>query len=125
MALVPALAWSQGDPVGPEFRVNTYTTGNQGLVSVAADGAGDFVVVWTSGSNQDGSAYGIFGQRYAGSGAPQGPEFRVNTYTTNIQYRSFAPADSSGRFVVVWESTAQDGSLRGIFGQRYDTSGIA
>ena len=34
---------------------------------------------------QDGSRYGIFGQRYASSGTPLGPEFRVNTYTTNIQ----------------------------------------
>jgi hypothetical protein len=32
--------------------------------SVAADDAGDFVVVWTS-SGQDGSNYGVFGQRYS------------------------------------------------------------
>jgi hypothetical protein len=121
----PSMAVAQGDPVGPEFRVNTYTTNNQGLASVAADGDGNFVVTWTSGPGQDGSSYGIFGQRYAGSGAPQGPEFRVNTYTTNAQYRSFAAADSSGRFVVVWESTAQDGAGRGVFGQRYDASGAA
>jgi hypothetical protein len=121
----PSMAAAQGDPVGPEFRVNTYTTNNQGLASVAADGDGDFVVTWTSGPGQDGSSYGIFGQRYDGSGAPQGPEFRVNTYTTSSQYRSFAAADSSGRFVVVWESTAQDGAGRGVFGQRYDASGIA
>ena len=123
--LLPSVASPQGDPVGPEFRVNTYTINNQGLASVAAGGGGDFVVVWTSGPGQDGSSYGIFGQRYAGSGAPQGPEFRVNTYTTNSQYRSFAAADSSGRFVVVWESTGQDGAGRGVFGQRYDSSGAA
>jgi hypothetical protein len=121
----PNVAAAQGDPVGPEFRVNTYTTNNQGLASIAADGDGDFVVVWTSGPGQDGSSYGIFGQRYAASGAPQGPEFRVNTTTTNSQYRSSAAADSSGRFVVVWESTAQDGAGRGVFGQRYDASGAA
>jgi hypothetical protein len=124
MALVPSAAWPQGNPVGPEFRVNTYVTGNQGLASVAADGTGNFVVVWTGGSSEDGSSYGIFGQRYAASGAPQGPEFRVNTYTTNVQYRGVVAADSSGRFLVVWESATQDGSARGIFGQRYDSSGV-
>jgi hypothetical protein len=124
IALVPGAARAQGDPIGPEFRVNAFTTGNQGLASVAADGAANLVVVWTGGSSQDGSSYGIFGQRYAGGGSPQGPEFRVNTYTTNSQYRGVVAADFSGRFLVVWESTAQDGSGRGIFGQRYDGVGV-
>jgi hypothetical protein len=55
---------SGGSPAGTEFQVNTYTTYIQGYsTSVASDGAGDFVVVWTSGYNQDGSDYGMFGQR--------------------------------------------------------------
>jgi hypothetical protein len=29
-------------------------------------------------------------------------------------------ADSSGRFVVVWNSDTQDGSAFGVFGQRYN-----
>ena len=35
-------------PLGGEFQVNTYTTGNQGFsaIAVAADPAGNFVVVW-------------------------------------------------------------------------------
>ena len=35
-------------PVGPEFRVNTYTTSYQAIPSVASDASGNFVVVWTS-----------------------------------------------------------------------------
>ena len=31
-------------PIGPEFRVNTYTTGNQEYPSVAMDSIGNFVV---------------------------------------------------------------------------------
>jgi len=124
MVLVPRAAMPQGDPLGPEFRVNAYTTGGQGLASVAADSAGDFVVVWTGGASQDGSSYGIFAQRYAVSGAPQGPEFRVNTYTTGVQYRGVVAAEPSGSFVVVWESATQDGSARGLFGQRYDATGV-
>jgi hypothetical protein len=112
-----------GTPLGPEFRVNTFTTGHQYFPRVASDPAGNFVVVWES-VNQDGSGAGVFGQRYANTGAPLGPEFRVNTYTTNSQNRPAIGSDSSGNFVVVWESVNQDGSGAGVFGQRYASSGL-
>jgi len=114
---------SSGTPLGPEFRVNTYTDYNQSYPSVTSDPSGNFVVVWTSGADQDGSAYGVFGQRYASSGALLGSEFRVNTYTTGQQYRPVVAADASGSFVVVWESNGGDGSGYGVFGQRYASSG--
>jgi hypothetical protein len=113
---------SSGAPLGPEFRVNTYTTSFQGYQSVAADSSGNFVVVWESQA-QDGSAFGVFGQRYANSGIPLGPEFRVNTYTTGGQYDPSVASDSSGNFVVVWRSQNQDGSNYGIFAQRYASAG--
>jgi hypothetical protein len=108
---------SSGAPLGSEFRVNTYTTYSQGVPSVAADSSGGFVVVWVS--PPDGSSFGIFGQRYAPSGSPLGLEFRVNTYTTSYQGGPAVAANSSGDFVVVWQSAAQDGSGYGVFGQRF------
>jgi hypothetical protein len=60
-------AWSQGNPLGPEFRVNPYTTANQYLPAVALDGSGNFMVVWGS-YTQDGWGRGVFGQRYASTG---------------------------------------------------------
>jgi hypothetical protein len=122
LMFVPAAAWAQGNPVGPEFRVNTYTPGNEFGSSIAADALGNFVVVWQS-SSQDGSLTGIFGQRYASSGAPLGLEFRVNTYTTSNQFGPAVASDASGNFVVVWASQLQDGSAFGIFGQRYASTG--
>jgi hypothetical protein len=113
---------SSGAPLGPEFRVNTYTTNAQAIPSVASDAAGNFVVVWTS-YTQDGSLNGIFGQRFSGGGAPAGPEFRVNTYTAGNQFITAVASDPSGNFVVVWESDLQDGSNRGVFGQRYSSTG--
>jgi hypothetical protein len=119
---------SSGAPVGSEFRVNTYTAGYQGEPAVASDAFGNFVFVWTS-AGQDGANFGVFGQRYASSGVPLGAEFRVNTYTTGYQYRPAVASDLQGNFVVVW----QDGNTypepgggipgRGVFGQRYDSSG--
>jgi hypothetical protein len=85
---------------------------------VAADSAGDFVVVWAS-YLQDGSGFGAFGQRYASTGAALGPEFRVNTYTTASQNGPIVAADPAGDFVVVWSSVGQDGSVVGVYGQRY------
>jgi hypothetical protein len=113
---------SSGATLGLEFRVNTYTTGDQDTPSVAADAAGNFVVLWES-YGQDGSGEAIFGQRYASSGAPLGAAFRANSYTTNEQARPSVAADSTGNFVVVWNSYLQDGSYLGIFGQRYASSG--
>ena len=63
LMFVPAAAWPQGSPLGPEFRVNSYTTNTQNYPSVAAVPSGGFVVVWQS-AYQDGSNYGVFGQRY-------------------------------------------------------------
>jgi hypothetical protein len=107
-----------GAPVGGEFRVNTYTTSYQHRPAVATDGASNFVVTWSSYS-QDGFDEGVFGQRYVSTGTPLGPEFRVNTYTTYAQTRPSVAADTVGNFVVVWDTQVQDGSGLGVFGQRY------
>ena len=115
---------SAGAAVGSEFRVNSYTTGHQYWPAVAAAGAGDFVVVWMSGYGQDGSSYGIFGQRFDAAGLPMGGEFQVNSYTTDYQARPAVAIDGSGGFVVVWYSVGQDGSNSGVFGQRYDPAGL-
>jgi hypothetical protein len=63
---------------GGEFRVNTYTTSFQTFSAIAMDADGDFVVTWQS-YGQDGSNYGIYGQRYNAAGVAQGTEFRVNS----------------------------------------------
>ena len=109
---------SSGVPLGGEFRVNTYTTGYQAVRSLASDSAGNFVVVWQS-MNQDGSGFGVFGQRYASTGAPLGAEFRVNTYTTGSQIAPSVASDPAGHFVVAWSSYGQDTSSYGVFAQRY------
>lgn len=116
------LSPASGQLVGPEFQVNSYTTGFQYSQTVAAGGAGSFVVVWQS-SGQDGSDAGVFGQRFNTAGSPLGTEFQINSYTTSYQRSPAVAADGSGNFVVVWESAAQDGSTSGVFGQRFDSAG--
>ena len=119
ITLAPTAAWAQGNPVGPEFRVNTYITGGQYGGTVAFDGSGNFVVAWGS-QGQDGDDGGAFAQRYDSSGAPAGPEFRVNSYTTGYQGSGIVAAAANGGFVIVWAGGSFD---RDVFGQRYDSSG--
>jgi hypothetical protein len=117
LVCLPRGVGAQGNPMGPEFRVNTYTTGGQFGASVAADSSGGFVVVWTS---QDGPIARIFGQRYDSGGAPLGTEFRVDT-SAGFHYLPEVASDPSGNFVVVWNGS--DGSYSGVFAQRFASSG--
>src|SRR5437870_5247186 len=89
---LPTVAWAQL-PAGAEFQVNTYTSSLQLAPAVAADANGNFVVVWSS-ANKDGSAFGIFGQRFKAAGVPQGSEFQINTYTTDSQYLPSVASDA-------------------------------
>ena len=109
---------------GGEFQVNTFTTSQQLRPTVAMDAGGDFVVTWSS-SGQDGSDYGIYAQRYNAAGVAQGSEFQVNTFTTGRQRFSTVALDADGDFIVTWASDGQDGSLGGVYAQRYNAAGVA
>jgi len=112
-----------GLPAGPEFLVNTYTTFHQRWPDVSMAETGEFVVVWTDGS-QDGYGDGVFGQRFDSAGLAAGDEFQVNTYTTRGQRLPSVASDSIGNFVVVWQDYQQDQGWWGVFGQRFDDSGV-
>lgn len=111
-------------PNGAEFQVNTYTTDRQGLPALSMNREGDFVVAWASNS-QDGDGWGVFAQMFSSSGGVVGGELQVNTYTAGLQRFPAVGIDGSGDFVVVWQSLGQDGSLDGVFAQRFDSSGGA
>jgi hypothetical protein len=120
---VAAAPLQQEQRLGTEFQVNAYTNSGQAYASVAADGDGDFVVVWESMDGQDGSSYGVFGKRYTNAGVAIATEFQVNTHTTNSQNRPAVARNAAGAFVVVWVSNGQDGSSPGIFGRRFSSAG--
>jgi hypothetical protein len=113
---------SGGVEQGSEFRVNTFTTGSQSNPSVAIDSAGDFVISWQS--DQDGSSYGVYAQRYNSGGVAQGTEFKVNTFTSSYQSNPSIAMDSSGNFDTTWLTVGQDGDYTGIYAQRYNSSGV-
>ena len=103
---------------GGEFRVNTYTEGNQEGPEIAALEGGGFVIVWTS-NGQDGSSYGAYAQVYDATGLPAGREFRVNTYTTGVQAVQNVIALEGGGFVITWWNPDQGG----VYAEVYDATG--
>ena len=113
---------NDGSKLGSEFLVNTTTIDYQSNPAVAGLASGGFVVVWDS-YNQDGSSYGIYGQRFTGSGVKNGEEFRINTFINDAQLEPAVAGLVNGGFVVTWRSDLQDGSNGGIFGQRYAIDG--
>ena len=113
---------SDGNAQGSEFQVHTHTLYDQEAPAVAMDADGDFVVVWyrwnDAGIDQD-----VYGQRFNNAGVAQGAEFLVNTYTTSTQREPDVALDADGNFVVVWQSSGQDGDNYGVYGQRYASDG--
>ncbi|MBE9395689.1 hypothetical protein IOQ59_00260 [Pontibacterium sp. N1Y112] len=81
-----------------------------------------YVVVWQS-EGQDGSGYGIYGQRYDTNDKSVGGEFQINTHTVGSQYAPLVSGLVDGSFVVTWngdDTATGDASASGISGQRFD-----
>ncbi len=119
---------SNGSALGTEFIVNSHTDGQQFFPSIAIVPDGDFLIVWSSsagvipGNDQDGDLAGIFGQRFASSGARVGTEFQINTYTRDAQ--DFPRIETVGKgYLVVWSSISQDSYQSGVFARRYSRGG--
>jgi len=113
---------AEGARVGPEFQVNTARAGSQLGSAVSMDSAGNFVVSWSSG-DQDDSNWDVYGQRFDAQGTPLGREFQVNTHTSNSQQFQASEMDQARHVVIAWCSREQDGDRMGIFAQRFDATG--
>jgi hypothetical protein len=131
-----ALAWSASRSAGWEPRVRTFSAfgaatspevvfagASRPLVTqgVAIDGNGALGVVWLM-------MYGTgtvdtFFRRFSNSGSPQTGQVMANTYTPSTQANASIAMAPSGATVVTWESTDQDGSQNGLYGQRFDALG--
>ncbi len=93
-----------GDPQGPAFQVNSYTTGGQGSPAVTAKGDDEFVVVWFSAVGEPPEIeQTLEGQRFQTDGTPVGSQFPVTPDTVQLFAPSIA-ATAGGEFVVVWRN---------------------
>jgi hypothetical protein len=108
---------STASPLTGVFQVNAHTSSAGSSPWVVAEPGGDFIVAWDA---FDGSETGVLARRFSSTGYPLAVEFQVNTHTQDGQgiFRSMA-ANAAGQFIVTWNSSDQDGSDVGMFGQRF------
>ena len=113
----------EGVKIGGEFQVDQAGSGRVLYTpSIAADGIGNYVVAWAD-FNQTVTDSEIWVRQYDAAANPLADAVQVNTYTTERQRLPRVAADSTGQFVVVWESMGQDGSGLGVFGRQFDDTG--
>lgn len=107
-----------GNKIGSEFLVNTYTSLDQQNPSIAMDYDGCFVVAWQS-EGQDGSGNGIYAQKYDRNGIQLEGEFRVNVSTANSQSWPAVAKNKSCNYVVAWDSYEPLDDITNVFGRRF------
>ncbi len=113
---------TDGSRIGSEFQINSTTANAQEFNFTSALPDGGFYVVWQS-NLQDGSGYGIYGQRYDANGVASGSETLINTTTANAQTWPTISVLLTGEYIITWESALQDSSGMGIYAQRFSASG--
>jgi VCBS repeat-containing protein len=113
---------ANGTVHGGEFQLNGTSLKNQTNSAVTVLSNDTFVVTWQS-ADQDGSGQGIYARIFYENGTEKVSEFKVNTVTLNDQTNPAIEALADGGFIISWESAGQDGSGKGIYVQRYDSSG--
>jgi hypothetical protein len=113
---------ASGDPVGPEFPVNTTTTGHQGFPQVAASASGDFVVAWESG--EDGSrSEVIYAQRFDRFGNRIGGEIRIDVPIDTFSELVTLAVEPLGAWIVETQRYDALGADLGRFAQRFSSAG--
>src|SRR5262245_19991200 len=114
-------------PVGPEFRVNTYTTLYQRFPGMAFDSTGVCTIAW-HGADAEAfptTGYGITTQRYSPDGVPLGPPIAVSETSALSDFVRVEVA-ANDNFIVAWDrlgdwSSPSDTS--NVYVRRYDSSG--
>jgi predicted nucleic acid-binding Zn-ribbon protein len=98
--------------------VNLIYENDQERPAVAMNDAGSYVIVWATHSGTEQDIFDIKGYAHTENLTSR---LDVNTTTIHTQTKPDVAIDQDGNFIVVWESWYQDGSNKGIYGQRYNS----
>jgi hypothetical protein len=112
-----------GNKIGDEVQVNTYTQNTQHTSSISALNDGGYIVTWSSFDQDFTSGYGVYLQRFSAEGVKIGDETQVNTYVGTNQWKPVITSLQDGGYVIAWQSYGQDGSGNGIYLQRFNANG--
>lgn len=111
-----------GNVVGQEIQVNTYTDSNQEKPEITSLQDGGYVITWMS-EGQDGSQSGVYVRIYGADGNPVTGEVLVNATVDLDQANPTVTTLDNGNFVVSWQSNHSNGSDYDIFAQIYNPKG--
>jgi hypothetical protein len=109
-------------PLSEESVVNTYTTGRQTVPAVAADAAGNYIVVWERQPSASSQSLEVHGQRFSTAGAPLGDEFQVAASSNQRDLAPDVAMSPDGSFVVTWRDYDENSYPR-IAARAFDSSG--
>ena len=118
---------STGTTVGSEFLANTTTVGSQTAAEVHGRPGGGFVVVFAE-SNTDGTVYGLRLQAFDSSGAKEGGEQLVATFSSAFVGSPDVVVLPNGGYLVVWSAnypTGSDTSGSSIWLREFGANGSA
>ncbi len=110
---------SSGVAQGSNTIANSTTANTQNRPDIAVNNDGSFVVTWTSQNQDTATSLGVYARIFNSSGTATSSEILVNQTTTGDQTYSSIDSDSSGNFVVSWESGTD------IYVRRFNASGTA
>lgn len=108
------------------FWLTTPKAKGQAPFGCAVDPAGNSVVIWISRGQEAPDLInledGVYARLFDPSGQPRGKIIHVNTFERGDQNYPAVAISRSG-FVVIWQSSDQDGSGAGVYGQRFSADG--
>ena len=108
---------SDGSKAGAEVAISQTKANEQQKPVVAMLGDGSFAVAWESFGQSGGNKYDVILRCYDAAGAAVGNEQLVNTTVTDNQQAPHIVPFADGRYLVVWQSFAEDGAGWGVYGQ--------
>ena len=104
---------STATPLGAETQVNTFTAEDQIDASLAMAGSGDFVVTWTSFSQDSDGSRGVYAQSFDATGVAVGSEFHVSTTISGRQEVAAVAINDAGQVAFAWQGEGA-GDVDGI-----------
>lgn len=102
--------------------VNSDETGNQLDPRVAGSADGNWVAVWEDDSEGTSGLYQIYARGFSPTGCQKFKDVVVNTVAAGQQRNPSIAANAQGRFIVVWEDSANAGNTYDIMMRGFDAT---
>jgi len=106
------------NPVGNDSIVFSEPQYPQLSPDVAADGEGNFTVVWLQNEDFD---FNVYARKFTNSQAPVGPAFKINSDEGGFQWFPTIASAQTGESLIAWEDKRNGNS--DIYGQRLRADG--